>query len=202
MSGAAVFYFDLGSPYGYLAAERIDSVLPVVPDWQPVLLGGIFKARNRGSWAMTPRRDPGMREIERRAAGYGLPPGRWPDVWPNDGLLAMRVAVAAFEHGFGKQFARAAFRIQFVEGCQLAGPRNVGRAVEYCGRDAGDLLAAADDLAIKQRLRSATDSALEVGVVGVPSVLVRTGGAPYPVYWGDDRLEHAAAALLGRFAGS
>ena len=39
-----VFYYDLGSPYAYLAAERVNGVLPVVPVWQPVLLGGIWQA--------------------------------------------------------------------------------------------------------------------------------------------------------------
>src|SRR6185437_4259010 len=62
-----VFYFDLGSPYSYLAAERVNSTLPEVPVWQPVLLGAIFQARGYGSWSQTDERDEGMREVERRA---------------------------------------------------------------------------------------------------------------------------------------
>ena len=38
-----VFYYDLGSPYSYLTAERLQQVLPVVPVWQPILLGGIWQ---------------------------------------------------------------------------------------------------------------------------------------------------------------
>ena len=37
------FYYDLASPYAYLAAERIHDVLPVAPVWQPILLGGIWQ---------------------------------------------------------------------------------------------------------------------------------------------------------------
>ena len=48
-----VFYFDLGSPYSYLAAERIHEVLPEPPLWQPILLGGLFKLLGRRSWAQT-----------------------------------------------------------------------------------------------------------------------------------------------------
>lgn len=75
------FYFDLGSPYAYLAAERVDELLPEPPQWQPVLLGGLFKRTGRSSWALGDhrRRQAGMAEIERRAAGYGLPAIRWPD---------------------------------------------------------------------------------------------------------------------------
>jgi len=195
MSVAATFYFDVGSPYAYLAAERVDRVLPIVPEWQPVLLGGIFKARNRSSWATTPRRALGMGEVEARAAAYGLPPVVWPDPLPNDSLLAMRVAIAAFERGFGKQFALEAFRIQFVEGRPLVDPHNVARAIERCDQSPDDLLAAAADPEIKQLLRAATEAALEAGITGVPSVLVRVGSIPPQVYWGDDRLEAAAGAL-------
>ena len=69
-----VFYYDLGSPYAYLAAERINQVLPVVPIWQPILLGGIWKETGGGSWARTDKRDEGMAEVERRAREYGLQP--------------------------------------------------------------------------------------------------------------------------------
>jgi 2-hydroxychromene-2-carboxylate isomerase len=44
-----VFYFDLGSPYAYLSAERVNHFFPEVPIWQPVLLGAIFKATGRTS---------------------------------------------------------------------------------------------------------------------------------------------------------
>ena len=51
-----IFYFDLGSPYAWLAAERIHQVLPVTPVWQPILLGGIWQQTGGQSWAMTERR--------------------------------------------------------------------------------------------------------------------------------------------------
>ena len=44
-----VFYYDLGSPYSYLTAERLQGVLPVTPVWQPILLGGIWQQSGGGS---------------------------------------------------------------------------------------------------------------------------------------------------------
>src|SRR5919201_1038405 len=73
-----IFYYDLGSPYSYLAAERLQTVLPVMPVWQPILLGGIWKETGGRSWATTDQRDAGIAEIERRAAEYGRMPIRWP----------------------------------------------------------------------------------------------------------------------------
>jgi 2-hydroxychromene-2-carboxylate isomerase len=66
--GQPVFYYDLASPYAYLAAERINEVLPVTPVWQPILLGGIWKQSGGRSWAVTEAREEGIAEVERRSA--------------------------------------------------------------------------------------------------------------------------------------
>ena len=67
---------------------------PEPVQWQPVLLGGLFKLTGRSSWALGDyrRRESGMAEIERRTRTYRLPPMRWPDPWPGDYLQAMRGA--------------------------------------------------------------------------------------------------------------
>ena len=91
----ATLYFDLGSPYAYLALERAGSVLGQAPELEPVLLGAIFRWRGRGSWARTDQRSVGMTEVERRARRYGLPSLVWPPAWPTDGLAAMRAATWA-----------------------------------------------------------------------------------------------------------
>src|SRR4051812_12702926 len=140
------FFYDLGSPYAWLTAERIEAVLPVAPEWVPVLLGGIFKATGRGSWAETDARGEGIAEIERRARERGLPPLRWPSPWPNNGLHAMRV-VAALD---SRSFALEAFRVHFAEGLPLSDPANVELAAARAG---------VDPVVDKERLRANTDRA-------------------------------------------
>src|SRR5688572_29100116 len=110
------FYYDLGSPYSYLAAERVNAALDVVPVWRPVLLGGIFKATGRRSWGDGDGRAAGMAEIERRATERGLPPLRWPEPWPPNTLMAMRAAVFAQQAGRAVAFSLAAFRQAFAAG--------------------------------------------------------------------------------------
>ena len=187
-----VFYFDLGSPYAYLAAERLNSVLPVPVQWRPVLLGGLFKLTGRSSWALGDyrRRQRGMAEIERRARSYGLPPLLWPDPWPSDYLFAMRVATFAFQRGRGPEFTRTAFRQAFQEGRELSTPAHVLHAASRAGLDRAEAEAATGDAAVKQALRAATDRAHELGVFGVPTIAVGD-----ELLWGDDRLEDAAAML-------
>jgi 2-hydroxychromene-2-carboxylate isomerase len=186
------FYFDLGSPYGYLASERIGALLPEPVQWQPLLLGGLFKLTGRSSWALGDykRRESGMGEIERRARSYGLPPMRWPDPWPTDYLYAMRATTYAFAGGRGREFALQAYRDAFQRGADLRIEAHVLRAATEAGLKADEIDAATRDPEIKSQLRDATDRAHELGVIGVPTVAIGD-----ELFWGDDRLGDAAAHL-------
>ena len=192
------FYFDLGSPYAYLASERLASVLPEPVHWQPVLLGGLFRLTGRSSWALGDyrRREAGMAEVERRARDYGLPAIRWPDPWPTDYLLAMRAVTFAFALGRGRELTRCAFRDAFQRGHELSIRAHVINAAERAGLDRGEVESATRDPQTKQALRDATDAAFALGVFGVPTIAIGD-----ELFWGDDRLEDAAAHLK-RSAGS
>ena len=69
------FYFDLGSPYAYLAAERVSTLLPEPVHWQPVLLGGLFRLTGRSTWALGREVGVGRSEVEVEAhVGHGRAP--------------------------------------------------------------------------------------------------------------------------------
>jgi 2-hydroxychromene-2-carboxylate isomerase len=186
------FYFDLGSPYAYLAAERLGTVLPEPVAWQPVLLGGLFKMSGRSSWALGDyrRRETGMAEIERRASAYGLAPMVWPDPWPSDYLAAMLATTLAFELDHGRDFTLQAFRNAFQRGWELSMPQPILDTAREVGIAPERVAAARSDAPLKRALRTATEDAFELGVIGVPTVAVGE-----ELFWGDDRLEDAAAHL-------
>ena len=186
------FYYDLGSPYAYLVAERIHHVLPEQPVWQPILLGGIWKVTGGRSWATTDQRDEGMAEVERRARAYALQPIRWPDPWPTNTLHAMRTAIFAQQAGRAVAFSLAAFRQAFAGGRDLADIDNVLIAAAACELHPNAILKAIETRSVKDRLRAATEEAIDRGVTGVPTVAVRD-----ELLSGDDRLEDAAAAMAG-----
>jgi 2-hydroxychromene-2-carboxylate isomerase len=191
VSERAVFYYDLGSPYAYLAAERISGLFAgagaETPEWQPILLGALFKRFDRDSWGNGPERERGMGICETRAASYGLPPIRWPDPWPPNSLFAMRAATFAKEIGRTVSFTLAAFRQAFAAGRDLGERDNVLLAAAAAEIHPRALVAAAERESLKSTLREATDRAGDLGVRGVPSVVVDG-----KTYWGDDRLEEAA----------
>jgi len=189
----ASFYFDLGSPYAYLSAERISGLFTEAeleqPEWRPILLGGLFQHFGRDSWGNGAGREEGMAECERRASAYGLPPIVWPDPWPGNMLTAMRVATFAKQTGRAVSFSLAAFRQQFAAGRDLSDPDNVIIAGAACELHPKALLKAVQTEIVKGALREATDEAAALGVEGVPAVVVGER-----VFWGDDRLEDAVEA--------
>ena len=172
-------FYDVGSPYAYLAVERFEAVVGVRPVLRPVLLGGILKSTRRSTWGRGDDPEPRMADISARAVAAGLPPVVWPENWPADYLQAMRAVTWA-----GDDFARAAMRAAFSSGADLSrvevlaelGPPGVEEAIA--------------DPAVKAELRAATDRALALGVTGVPTT--RVGDT---LYWGDDRLEEIASVI-------
>jgi 2-hydroxychromene-2-carboxylate isomerase len=195
MPPQTTFYFDLGSPFAYLTAERLSAgTLPLVR-WQPLSLGALFKLNGRSSWALgdAQRRAAGMAEVERRASSYGLAPVRWPDPWPGNYLMAMRAATFAECNALGREFAICAFRHAFREGRDLSLPEHVLEAAHQVGLDPREVADATREPEIKLALREATDAAHSGGVFGVPTIVIGD-----ELFWGDDRLVDAAARLAAR----
>ncbi len=156
----ATFYFDLGSPYAYLTAERISGLFTDAeleqPEWQPILLGGLFQRFGRSSWADGPDREGGIAEVERRAADYGLPRLTWPDPWPGNTLFAMRAATFAKQTGRTVSFSLAAFRQAFAAGRDLSDPDNVMIAAAACELHPNALRKAVQTDVVKSALREPT----------------------------------------------
>ncbi|MBA2629740.1 MAG: DsbA family protein [Thermoleophilaceae bacterium] len=193
MPDQPVFYYDLGSPYSYLTAERVHDVLGVHPVWQPILLGGIWQQTGGRSWGVTDERNAGIAECERRGREYGLMPFRWPEGWPNNTLTAMRAAIFAQQAGRAVAYSLAAFRQAFAGGRDLSVTDNVLIAAAACELHPRAVLKAIETQSTKDRLKQATAEAYERGVRGVPTVAVGD-----ELFYGDDRLHEASAALAAR----
>ena len=191
--GRPTFYYDLSSPYAYLAALRVDELLPAAPDWQPIAFGALIRELGKVPWSLRPdTRAAGVAEIEGRARERGLPAVRWPDGWPDASysLIPLRAVLHAFDRGRGRELTLELYRVAFAEGTALNDLDVVAAAAERVGLDEAELRRAVERQEIKDRLRAATDEARRRGVTGVPTVAVAR-----ELFWGDDRLEDAARAL-------
>jgi 2-hydroxychromene-2-carboxylate isomerase len=189
-----VFYFDFNSPYAYLAAERIDGLIPDA-EWRPIAFPIVLQQLGRLEQVL--QRDfPNVLPIVRERAGdRGLPPVEPPPGWPIEtwSLSPLRAAVFAGDQGRGPEFARAAFRQVFVESRSLTDDEVLGAAAAEAGLDPSEVSAAIQRPEIKERLKEHTNGALERGVSGIPTIEVGD-----ELFWGDDHLEEATAAAAAR----
>jgi 2-hydroxychromene-2-carboxylate isomerase len=191
MATSLVFYYDLDSCYAYLAAERIDDLIPDA-EWRPIaypfLLGRLGDLDRKLKQI---DREEAAAEAAERAANRGLPPFAPPEAWPVKAwsLVPLRATLVADEHGKLREFTRAAFRKSFVESRSLGELGTVLAAARDVGLEPDAVREGIERPEIKERLKENTEEALARGVTGIPTVAVGDD-----LFWGDDRLEQAAAA--------
>lgn len=190
------FYFDLGSPLAYLAAERVLHDLPGVAEWQPVLARDLEGPERFGAFRCEEERQIFRSEIERTALQLGLQPLRWPEPFPFDSELAMRVATYAKGIGRLVPFAQAAFRQAFAGGHSLEHLNFVLIAAAACEMHPNAVQKGAELRSVREELKVGTLRARSLGVSDVPSIVV-DGMA----FVGERALEEAAihmAPSIGR----
>jgi 2-hydroxychromene-2-carboxylate isomerase len=187
---AASFYFDLQSPLAYIAAERALQVLPGPAEWRPVLARELPGADTFGSFRCREEQEIFLAEIERRAGELHLQPVRWPEPFPFDSELAMRVATYAASIGRAVAFAQAAFRQAFAGARNLELLDNVLIAAAACEMHPAAVQRAAAMRSVAQRLEETTAQARRMGVRDVPAVAVSS-----EVFHGERALEQAARRM-------
>ena len=186
------FWFEFASTYSYPAAMRIADAARargVKVRWRVFLLGPIFKAQgwDNSPFNLYPAKGRYMwRDLERVCAALRLPFVQ-PCVFPQNTVLAARVALVAFGQDWGEDYARALYRAEFGEGRDIGTPDNVAGVLTALGQDARAVMAEAQGDRVKAALRAQTEEARRLGVFGAPSFVAGDG----ELFWGNDRLEDA-----------
>ena len=186
----AAFYFDLASPLAYLAAERVLHALPGPAEWRPVLARELAGAETFAAFRCREEQDVFRCEIDRRARELVLQPIRWPEPFPFDSSLAMRVATYAASIGRAVPFAQAAFRQAFAGGHSLEDPDFVLIAAAACEMHPAAVLRGAELRSTAERLAGATAAVTAAGVTDVPAIVLGE-----EAFLGERALERAAARM-------
>jgi 2-hydroxychromene-2-carboxylate isomerase len=186
------FWFEFASTYSYPAAMRIGALARargVIVRWRPFLLGPVFKAQgwDNSPFNIYPVKGRYMwRDLERICAAAGLPFVR-PAVFPQNTILAARVALVALAEGWGEDFSRAVYAAEFGEGRDIGAPGLIADILTALGRDADAVITRAQADDNKLMLRKNTEEAQALGIFGAPSIVTADG----ELFWGNDRLEAA-----------
>ena len=193
------FWFDFASTYSYPAMMRIAPLARaagVGVRLRPFLLGPLFKAQG---WETSPfnlyaAKGRNMwRDLERLCGDLGLP-FRRPEPFPQNSLLAARVALVGLNAAWGDEFCRAVFAAEFGEGRAIDDAAVIGDILARLDVKAAPVFEAARSDDNKAALRRQTDEAQRLGIFGAPTFTTADG----ELFWGNDRLERALAWATNR----
>ena len=192
-------WFDFASTYSYPAMMRIAPLARaagVGVRLRPFLLGPLFKAQG---WETSPfnlyaAKGRNMwRDLERLCGDLGLP-FRRPEPFPQNSLLAARVALVGLNAAWGDEFCRAVFAAEFGEGRAIDDAAVIGDILARLDVKAAPVFEAARSDDNKAALRRQTNEAQRLGIFGAPTFTTADG----ELFWGNDRLERALAWATNR----
>jgi len=187
------FYYDFGSPTAYLAWTQLPAICArhnAQLNYQPILLGGVFKAvENTSPVTIKPKGEWLFADIIRFAERYGVPFEMNPYFILNT-LGIMRGAIWAKQAGCIEPYNTAMYQAVWVNGRDMTNPDEIAAVVNEAGLDAGAMAEAVQSPEIKQGLIQATEASVARGLFGAPTMFVNG-----EMHFGQDRLEWVEAAL-------
>jgi 2-hydroxychromene-2-carboxylate isomerase len=195
------FFYDLSSPWTYLAFNNIQSIIEeteAIVVWRPFLVGGVFNAVNQGVYAARSNpTDPKVVHtftwLHEWAALTNLPLNFPTEHHPIKSVLAMRACCALEnEQDTLYAFSRAVFTAYFMQGRNIDDPSVIADVANSLGIDGERLVDDAGEQVIKDRLRANTEEAIAKGAFGSPTMIVNEER----LYFGNDQLPLVRQALM------
>ena len=184
------FYFDIVSPYSYIASMLIEEVASrgnAKVNWKPFLLGGVFNAVGTTQPpGLHPTKKPYLLKDLQRLSRHLKIPIKFPPDFPVRTVLAMR-ALCGFNADEIPKAAQTLFKAYWVNNQDIADPEVVGSLI---GNDAVERTA---NQKIKDALFQSTDEAVQRGTFGAPTFFVND-----EMFFGHDRLPLLELHLRGQ----
>ena len=189
------FYFDLGSPYSYLAYYRLLQIaeqqeIQIV--YKPILLGGVFKATgNRSPIEIPVKGVYSILDMQRWAEYYQIPMQMNPH-FPMNTLTLMRILTGVQLLSLEKfeQVLKLLFDAMFGTPQNLNEPTVLAEVLKPSGFSVEDIMSMVQSEVVKQKLITETEQAIQRGIFGAPTFFVGD-----EMYWGQDRLHFVEQAL-------
>ena len=189
------FYFDLGSPYSYLAYYRLlqmaeQQEIQIV--YKPILLGGVFKATGNRSPIEVPVKGVySILDMQRWAEYYQIQMQMNPH-FPMNTLTLMRIltGVQLLHLEKFEQVLKLLFDAMFGTPQNLNELTVLAEVLKPSGFSVEDIMSMVQSEVVKQKLITETEQAILRGIFGAPTFFVGD-----EMYWGQDRLHFVEQAL-------
>jgi len=193
------FLFDFGSPNAYLShlvIPQIEARTGVKFKYVPVLLGGVFKATNNVSPAVSLagiKNKPQYTQLEtkRFLAQHKITNYVPNPFFPVNTLTIMRGAVFAQRQGYLKKYVDEVYRHMWAQPKKMDDPAVIAAALTESSLPSEAIFFGTQDSDVKQQLIANVDDAVARGVFGSPSFFVGN-----ELYFGKDRLRDVEEEIV------
>ena len=181
------FYFDISSPYSYLAHEQIkrfEKENKIKVNYMPILLGGIHQLANITVPGLNPSRAKHMIKDLKICADWFKVKFQFNRYFPLKTVNIMRGALVAEKEGFLINYVDQFYKAAWVDSLNLNDGKILERFIKNMDINPKSFIEKLSDQKIKDDLKTKTNNAFKKGVFGAPTFIVGS-----KMFFGQDRLE-------------
>lgn len=185
MSNRIDFYFDIISPYAYIAYKKILKINNVNFKLKPILLGGLHNLAGITAPAFNKYKMKNMQNDCELVSKKNNISFKWNSRFPINSLSIMR-GYLFVKDDKKEEYLNSFFEAYWKEDLDLSNEDNIKQLLKKLKIDENDFFNSISNQDIKDKLKQLTQEAFQKEVFGAPTFIVNN-----KIFWGQDRLEYA-----------
>ena len=192
MSSHIDFYFDIISPYSYIAHKKIQKIKEhqkVIFNYKPILLGGLHNLAGINAPAFNKYKMKNMQSDCELVSKKNNISFKWNLKFPINSLSIMR-GYLSVEDSQKENYLNIFFNAYWRDNLDLSSEKEFSKLLESLNIDSKIFFDKITQQSIKDTLKQLTNDAFEKEVFGAPTFIVNN-----KIFWGQDRLEYALEEL-------
>ena len=192
MSNYVDFYFDVISPYSYIAHKKIQKIKKnqkVIFNYNPILLGGLHNLAGISAPAFNKYKIKNMQSDCELVSKKNDISFKWNLKFPINSLSIMR-GYLFVEDSQKEEYLNIFFDAYWRDNSDLSSEKEFSKLLDNLKIDSKIFFEKITQQSIKDTLKKFTNDAFEKEVFGAPTFIVNN-----KIFWGQDRLEYALEEL-------
>ena len=185
MSNDVDFYFDIISPYAYIAYKKILKINNINFKLKPILLGGLHNLAGITAPALNKYKMKNMQNDCELVAKKNNINFKWNSKFPINSLSIMR-GYLYVESSKKEEYLNSFFEAYWKEDLDLSNEENIKILLKKLKINENDFFNSIIKQDVKDNLKQLTQEAFRKEVFGAPTFVVNN-----KIFWGQDRLEYA-----------
>ena len=189
MSNYIYFYFDIISPYAFIAYKNIIKIEHTKFNYKPILLGGLHNLVDITAPAFNKFKLKNMKNDCELISKKNKISFIWNSKFPINSLYIMR-GYLAVEESKKNKYLETFFNAYWQNDIDLTDEKNIIHLLENLSINHEDFFKSISKQEIKDELKNFTSEAFKKEIFGAPTFVVNN-----KIFWGQDRLDYALDEL-------